>query len=264
MSVAKMPMTDALTVLEVISERPLDGYDIVCRLAQRVHRCWAEHGAIYLTLHKLERDEWLQGHWVISDSTRRSRQYSLTPAGRRVLHRSKMPAARRRPVGGAASLLVCSVAVTASAPNPGGLPHVRSSSPLIRALVVHGINESPTFRQLTETIERSNGIVYVENGRCRHGVNSCLVFSLTPAGGFRFLRIVVKADDTTRSTDDLIASLGHEFRHAIEVLSEPHVNSAGEMFCLYLHLSALHDGHFETVAAIDAGNQIARELSHVP
>ena len=66
------------------------------------------------------------------------------------------------------------------------------------------------------------GLVYVERGGCGHGVRARLDF-MVAAGPNRFLRVTL--DD--RGTDaQAMASLGHELRHALEVLAEPAVTSA--------------------------------------
>ena len=52
---------------------------------------------------------------------------------------------------------------------------VRSSSAAIAALVQQASERSKTFRGLVETINASDGIVYVEDGTCGHGVLACFV-----------------------------------------------------------------------------------------
>ena len=41
---------------------------------------------------------------------------------------------------------------------------------------------SETFRRLVGEIETTNGIVYVEAGKCRFGVRACLIHSIDVAG----------------------------------------------------------------------------------
>src|SRR5215203_5838399 len=62
---------------------------------------------------------------------------------------------------------------------PGPVPEkadlaVRSTDLALVALIAQAGRESPTFRGMTETIRASDGIVYVQPGRCGHGVRSCL------------------------------------------------------------------------------------------
>jgi len=41
---------------------------------------------------------------------------------------------------------------------------------------------SETFRRLVGEIETTNGIVYVEAGKCRFGVRACLIHSIDVPG----------------------------------------------------------------------------------
>src|SRR5215470_15873781 len=72
-----------------------------------------------------------------------------------------------------------------------GSPRVRSGTPAITVLLNEASSRSETFRELVRRIERTDGIVYVEPGVCKHGVRACLSLSITPAGGFRILRVLV-------------------------------------------------------------------------
>ena len=56
-----------------------------------------------------------------------------------------------------------------------GMSRVRSSSASILALIGQAAERSETFRRLVETIDASDGIVYVEEGTCGRGVRACFV-----------------------------------------------------------------------------------------
>ena len=137
------------------------------------------------------------------------------------------------------------------------LPRVRSSSPSLAALVIRATKQSITFRGLIETISASDGIVYIEMGECGHDVTACLV-GVTTAGAYRMLWIRVDKD---KSECDLIASIGHELRHATEILIESDVRSSDEM---YLFIRGLDDrawaGAFETSAATNADMAVRSEI----
>src|SRR4051812_30906206 len=81
------------------------------------------------------------------------------------------------------------LALLSTAASP--MPRVRSTTPAIAAALVEAGRLSPTFDILVRTIEGTDGIVYVERGRCRRGVHACLSHSVTSGGGFRLLRILV-------------------------------------------------------------------------
>jgi len=136
---------------------------------------------------------------------------------------------------------------------------VRSSDPSIAALIEHAITHSPTFKELVATVEASNGIVYVQHGRCPGRIVACLPISMTSGGGNRFMRIVV---DTERIDSDrqLLGSIGHELQHAIEVLSDRSVTNSTTMYFFYRRYAPTGRERFETPDATNAGNAVKREL----
>jgi hypothetical protein len=136
-------------------------------------------------------------------------------------------------------------------------PHVRSSTPAIARLLSEASARSQTFRQLVSTIERTDGIVYVEPGICRHGVRACLSLTITPAGGYRILRVLVNL-----ATDviELMATIGHELRHALEILAEPDVRTTQQAYMFYAREAPTMRTAFETPAAIEAGLAVRHDL----
>ena len=76
-----------------------------------------------------------------------------------------------------------------------------------------------TFGELVETVNATDGIVYVKEGICGRGARACLKHQVIIAGPNRVLHILV---DPHRPDWDLMGALGHELRHAIEVLSDPY------------------------------------------
>ena len=139
---------------------------------------------------------------------------------------------------------------------------VRSDEPYIRRMIAEAERRSPSCRALLATIGRTDGLVYVEHGRCGRGVRACLVMWVTTAGPYRLLRVRLEAQ---KSDDDAIAKLGHELRHAVEILSEPAITSAAEMYSFYKRFGSwVGDASFETRAAVAAGDAIRQELSRAP
>jgi hypothetical protein len=148
--------------------------------------------------------------------------------------------------------------VPTSADPRAKLPRVRpNDSPSIAGLLDEGTNRSATFRRLVETIDATDGIVYVQEGRCGHHVRACLALSVQLAGPNRILRIVV---DMRRDHDELIAAIGHELQHAVETLSDPHVRNDATIFSLFDRIGPTDRGRFETQAAIRAGTAVWTEL----
>jgi hypothetical protein len=162
---------------------------------------------------------------------------------------------------GIAGALACSIAFAAAA-DPAS-PGVRSTNPAITALMREAVQRSRTFRQLIERVAQTDGIVYVEHGRCGHSVRACLLLSVTTTPEFRLLRVVI---DTTflkplADAAELIGSLGHELRHALEVLTDKAITTDAGMYAFYAREFPTSRATFETKAAIDAGNQVRKELT---
>lgn len=139
------------------------------------------------------------------------------------------------------------------------LAHIRSHNAALRALIEQATERSATFRQLVETINQSSAIVYVEEGDCRHGVRACLR-TVSAAGTYRLLWVHV---DTRKQVDShLMASIGHELRHAIEVIDDPSVTNSSAMFFLYQRIGSqgTEQGAMETPAAVAAGDAVRSEV----
>jgi hypothetical protein len=161
--------------------------------------------------------------------------------------------------GSVVTMLLLGGARAAAALPPDGLPRVRSSHAYLRAMIDEAIQRSSTFRALVEAIEATNGIVYVEHGSCGHSVRACLSLSVTPAAEFRILRVLVDA----RQPDwEVMASIGHELRHALEVLGETTATTSEAVYLVYVREGATTAGGtaFETAAATRAGNAVKNDV----
>ena len=143
------------------------------------------------------------------------------------------------------------------------LPRVRSTSPRLAAVIDDARERSQTFRNLTETINESDGIVYVQEGPCGHGVRACFT-SVTVAGTNRVLWVRIDITRVDWNADwDLMGAIGHELRHAVEVLSDQTVRDDMSKHFFYALSAGRRSGGnpdaFETDAAILAGLQIRDE-----
>ena len=145
--------------------------------------------------------------------------------------------------------------IAAAAP---GVPRVRDvGDPAIAALIADATVRSVTFRRLVAEIDDSDGIVYVERGVCGHSARACLSHSVVVAGPHRILRVIV---NTRRDRDELLAALGHELRHAVEVLSRPQLRTMSAVLFFYQHEGSAVDGRYETQAALDAEVAVMTEV----
>ena len=116
---------------------------------------------------------------------------------------------------------------------------------------------SATFRGLVAAIDATNGIVYVQSGRCGQGARACLAHSLQLAGPHRILRVLIS---TRRDRQGLIGAIGHELHHALEVLHDLDITTPQEMFFHFFGASTSTRNRFETKEAIDAGVRIEYEV----
>jgi hypothetical protein len=170
---------------------------------------------------------------------------------------------KRRTTAGALALtgLILTASIAGASPdsalNTDDLA-VRSTDAAVGALIAQATRESRTFERMVETIRARNGIVYVQPGKCGHGVRSCLV-DVMQAGSRRILWVKV---DIRKRERELMASIGHELGHALEVLDNPAVTSGAAMFHFYRRTATTGGGSaFETRAAVAAGDTVAAEIS---
>src|SRR5215471_12855248 len=152
--------------------------------------------------------------------------------------------------------------LAAQAPADGASPksRVRSEDRVLAGFITRASLGSATFRRLLTAIESTNGIVYVEAGKCSHGgVRACLQMWMRTAGGNRFLR--VRVDRQREDSDlDVMTSIGHELQHAIEALSDATVVDGTTLYSFFRRYAPTDDNRFETTAAVTIGNTIRDEL----
>jgi hypothetical protein len=110
---------------------------------------------------------------------------------------------------------------------------------------------------LIDEIQRTNGLVWVEQGVCRRPVLACLSHNVTVSAGNRLLRVTVHQ---TKDADDTIAAIAHELRHATEVLANPAVTDHASIYFLYRRIGSWTDGVAETDAAVETGRTVRSEL----
>jgi len=156
-----------------------------------------------------------------------------------------------------AHLLLMAVAALTSTDSPA-MPRVRSSHPYIRAMVAEAQVRSATFRRLVSLIESSDGIVYIEEGDCGHGVHACLPPLVTYSGGFRILRVLI---DARQEDWEVMSNIGHELQHAMEVLREPSARTNTGAFFLFYPTNAGSRNRFETSEALRAGDAVRNEVA---
>lgn len=140
---------------------------------------------------------------------------------------------------------------------------VRSTNPVVLAMIREGSERSATFRRLLDQAAESDGIVYVEFGYCAFGhLNGCLLPLVVPSAGGRYLRILVTPDTTRVSRDRQIALIAHELQHTLEVLAHPEVVDVDTMLKMYARIGVPLTGRsgYETTAAHTVEDAVLSEL----
>ena len=138
---------------------------------------------------------------------------------------------------------------------------VRSTDRFVTQLLQKGIERSKTFAELVTALNTTDVIVYIERVPTLPTALAGRLLLLRVAGNQRYLRIQVRGD---LSPNELIALIGHELRHALEVAEHPSVRDETTMLSLYQRIGhpstgALHT--YDTDAAQTAGRQVRMELA---
>jgi PadR family transcriptional regulator PadR len=72
-----------LLVLKALADGPMHGYAVARWVRDATDGVLAiEDGALYTSLHRMERRGWLEPEWGLSENNRKAKFYTLTRAGR--------------------------------------------------------------------------------------------------------------------------------------------------------------------------------------
>jgi hypothetical protein len=169
----------------------------------------------------------------------------------------------------AAAILACTLAL---APGSDGDPsspgvaddgiafHVRATDPRAQEWIRSGAASSRTFRSLLTRLGESDLIVYVEIvDRIAGGVVGQMYF-VAATGGVRYVRIEVVADG---DTGKMVALVGHELQHAVEVANQPRVRDSKSLGMLYRGMleNAFGGTHYDSAAARVAEERVKSEVA---
>lgn len=137
---------------------------------------------------------------------------------------------------------------------------VRTTNSRIRRALREGQDKASTFRSLLQQLARSDVVLYIEPGECTcAAARSCVTF-VTTAGSIRYLRVIVTLKQIQR---ELIAHMGHELRHAIEIAGAAGVVDNRSLRRLYEGRASQSCGRpcgFETEAAVRTQAFVRAEL----
>lgn len=159
-------------------------------------------------------------------------------------------------------LIVGPFQAPAPAASPDHYAQLRAIQKDGEAIIAEGMARSATFRRLADRLEGSDVIVYVDiRPDMRTGVGGSLRF-VGMSTTHRFLRIQL---NRAGSHEWLVALLGHELQHAIEVVEAPDVRSAADLGGLYRRIGVpIGPDTFDSVAARQAGYTVRHELTMRP
>ncbi len=154
--------------------------------------------------------------------------------------------------------------LTDQVPEPAAaLLRVRTPMGFGRDLIDDGYHRSATFRRLIDDLEAARSLlVLIEPGPCSDSRYRGCVWAVASSAHQR--TVVIKIDPMRDTRDGLIAVLGHELQHAVEIADHPTVvdpETAQELFGG--HVGACdHWAPCETAAAGDVERVIRRELGN--
>jgi hypothetical protein len=138
--------------------------------------------------------------------------------------------------------------------------HVRILDCGLATAVANAAGRSPALHELLERVQRSDGLVYITPPPIVGPATELLgglSHSVTTAGPYRVLRIFLNLQPNDRA----MAIVGHELRHALEVLELSTARTEADVDALFdrigWHISTTF---VETKAALDAASTIEREL----
>ncbi len=84
-----------ILVLKALTYGPRHGYSVARWIREMTDdTLQIEEGALYTSLHRMEKRHWLESRWGLSENNRRAKFYGLTPAGEKQLRKEALVWAR--------------------------------------------------------------------------------------------------------------------------------------------------------------------------
>ncbi len=152
-----------------------------------------------------------------------------------------------------------------AAPTPiawwkSGGPRVRPNDTRIATMLLDGLRRSPHLAALVDRVEASDVIVYLEmQPTLERRLAGCLTW-ITSVGRYRYVRASINPG---LPPDALIAAIGHELQHVVEIIEHPSVINPSSLLALY-HRIGSGGSHssplLDTEAARTAGAHVRKDL----
>ena len=136
--------------------------------------------------------------------------------------------------------------------------HVRTTDPRVQSWFELGASESQTFRDLLAHLGESDLIVHVQV--VDHLKVAGQTYFVASAGGVRYVRIEVLA---ARDAREMVALIGHELQHAVEIADTPRVRdrqSLAQFYRMMSDNSGFTDGYDSADARV-MEDRVRREMA---
>jgi hypothetical protein len=136
---------------------------------------------------------------------------------------------------------------------------VRTTDPKIHKLLEEGVRRSSTFGSLVAELNATDVIVYIESVKDLPLSVAGQLLLVPMANYQRYLRIQIAPHG---STNEHIATIGHELCHALEIAAAPEVRDQSGLIHLYRRIGRMGVGvhSFDTLAAQHTGRKVKNEL----
>ena len=141
-------------------------------------------------------------------------------------------------------------------------PHVRATTPELRALMTEGSERSDAIRSRLALLESSDLLVHVDYYYSPTTRVAGFVTFAGAAGGWRYVRISIRWD---LPRFQQLAILGHELQHAVEIAEAPAIVDPASLARFYEGIGSEQRAAgcraFDTEAAVAVERQVRRELN---
>jgi hypothetical protein len=141
-----------------------------------------------------------------------------------------------------------------------GGPRVRPNDTRMATMLLDGLRRSPFLAALVDRVEASDVIVYLElQPNMERRLAGCLTW-ITSAGRYRYVRASINPE---LPPDALIAAIGHELQHVIEIIESPSVVDPSSLLTLYRRIGSggpKSEPALDTEEARTAGARVRRDL----
>jgi hypothetical protein len=165
-------------------------------------------------------------------------------------------------------VLVLFILGSSAVPAASPYPRLRAAEPWLARLVDRGRTASATFRQLSDRLESSDWVVFLQRGRCPDRATiACVSHLVGRFEGQPYLRILINRD--RGPGNEIIASIAHELQHVHEIIENA---ACADTRAVREAVEAIAESRFrtgrmvtyETAAARQTGLVVFRELRRSP